>query len=64
MKELTVENGEVQDARRTDPFAGMQLDCTDCPMQTRAIRQSDDPSSVCRCRRCGKKHSTDSLEPA
>jgi len=47
-----------------DVFAGMYLRCTRCPPGTRpdAVRKKGDPESVCRCRRCGKKHSTDNLE--
>ncbi|WP_156184043.1 hypothetical protein [Halostagnicola sp. A56] len=50
----------------TDPFAGMRLRCTYCrphpPKGPKAFRKPDDPETVCRCQRCGKKHSTDSLE--
>lgn len=45
-----------------DPFAGMRLRCTRCSSRQEAYRKPDDPSTVCRCRRCGKRHSTDSLE--
>ena len=34
------------------------------PALTKATRKPDDPPSVCRCAKCGKKHSTDSLEVA
>lgn len=46
-----------------NPFAGMRLRCTRCfPKRTYAFRKPADPETVCRCRRCGKRHSTDSLE--
>lgn len=46
-----------------NPFAGMRLRCTNCrPKRPTAYRKPDDPTSVCRCSDCGKKHSTDSLE--
>lgn len=46
-----------------DAFAGMRLNCVDCaPRKTKATRKPGDPMTVCRCVRCGKKHSTDSLE--
>ena len=48
----------------TNPFAGMYLRCTRCPPGARpgAYRKDGDPEGVCRCDRCGKKHSTDNLE--
>jgi len=47
---------------KVDPYAGMRLNCTHCEMQTTPTRKDDDPSTVCRCDRCGKRHSTHSLE--
>ena len=51
----------------TDPFASMRLRCTNCRgkvpgRRLTAYRKPNDPASVCRCSRCGKKHSLDSLE--
>jgi DNA-directed RNA polymerase subunit RPC12/RpoP len=39
----------------------LRLNCSACHAFTRYTRQLDDPTTVVRCKDCGKKHSDDSV---
>jgi len=56
MRELKMQNGTVLDAQ-----PDIKLACPGCGEWCEYERRDDDPDTVVRCQKCGKRHSRDSL---